>query len=176
MSDLYIPKMSDTIGETIQGLADNFTDLNNGVLNYNPSDPATDWEPSNVASALDILAGSRIVEQGENENGYYAMFACGIIISFLTGPFRLEKEGSYFQNPWNLPRSYVEIGSVDFKLSTDVNRWDSSSDRFKVGLVGIYNTGITSTTIPLRVASNPAEAFGGGWVDVFCLCAIGRWK
>ena len=149
MSDLYIPDLAtDDFGPFVEGLADNFN----------------------------LLGDSRIVEHGENENGYYAMFACGIIISFLAGPFRLEKEGNYFQNPWNLPRSYVEIGSVDFKLSTASNSWDRNNDRFKVSFAGIFNAGITSTTIPLRVASNPDEAFDGGWVDVFCLCAIGRWK
>lgn len=72
MSDLYIPGLEkDDPVEFIEALADNFTALKDGKLNYSPASPATDWEPSEVADALDILASSRIVEQGENENGQY---------------------------------------------------------------------------------------------------------
>ena len=47
---LYIPKMSDTPGVTIPGLADNFN----------------------------LLAGSRIVESGSNENGEYWRWENGL--------------------------------------------------------------------------------------------------
>lgn len=52
---LYIPKMSDTPGVTIPGLADNFT----------------------------LLAGSRIVESGSNENGEYWRWENGLQICTL---------------------------------------------------------------------------------------------
>ena len=70
MSDLYIPKMSDTIGETIQGLADNFDQIESDFAK---------WERIDTLSApqdVQVSHGDRAdvpVSQSIRNSGIYAI-------------------------------------------------------------------------------------------------------
>lgn len=129
---------------------------------YTPANPVPgEWEPTKVAEGLDILAGSRIVEQDSNENGEYIRWENGLQVCI----------ASVFT-------SFIEAGNKQFPFPAAFIDPPAASKAFGLASVPIYVNATFETTLQThssywRVVTLKAEGYGN--VSTYLL-AIGRWK
>lgn len=168
--------LKDTILNHLEDI-DNPHNLLADLIPFSPADPASDWEPTKVADALDILADSRIVEQGENENGEYWRWESGLQVCYVididlqTGFVARNNDWSRItKNPrWNLPATFV---SEQYLVYGIYSRRISEAP-------GNISWGLRSYDLRSSYASvqpYTQEVIDGGTPAIFSLCAIGRWK
>jgi len=137
---------------------------------YTPSNPVPDeWEPTKVAEALDILAGSRIVEQGSNENGHYVLLSGGMAICIPSGFLTLTyADPALLIYTWTFPVAFANTGAMVIS-NVSLPKADAR------GVSYPHVTSITATSALVRLYVINQLWVEGDTVQARPI-AIGRWK
>lgn len=150
---------------TYQQIVDKINNLKAEEIEY--TSEVTSFTPTQVAAALDALAGVRIVEMGSNANGEYVRWENGLQVcyTFLT----LTYSGSArLQAGWTFPASFVDADRIVAALITYV---EGDVDMENVGL--IYDETRSAVSGQIKIAGSSFTTQSTLHANAL---AIGRWK